>query len=308
MVTGLSTIENNETAKSSAEKALGLVAGEGALPSILAQSAKEKGYRVVAFALSENARDQVVSIVDKVHLIAPGQLGRNAKLFKEEGLSEAVFVGKVPKLNLLRNITKLDWVAIKELSRLPNFNDDTIQFAMGDFMEAQGIRVLTQSEFLRHMFPGVGVMTRRKPTAEEYADIDYGMKMAKEIARLDIGQTVIIRDRMIVAIEAIEGTDEAIRRAVSYARAPVVVVKVAKPNQDQRFDIPTVGLNTLNCMLSDKPGGVLALEADETLVVEKEAMIQFCDQNQISMVLVKHNHTSENGHNDPDHARKVSSS
>lgn len=294
MASKASAVEIRESANPAIEQALGLVAGEGSLPAILAQSAKDRGFRVVAFALSENACDAVEKIVDKVHLIAPGQLGRNAKLFKEEGLNQAVFVGKVPKLNLLRNLTKLDWVAIKELSRLPNFNDDTIQFAMGDFMEAQGIKVLTQSEFLKHLFPGIGVLSKRRPTSEEYADIDYGMTMAKEIARLDIGQTVIVRNRMILAIEAIEGTDEAIKRAVHYARGPVVVVKVAKPNQDQRFDIPTVGMNTLNCMLCDKPGGVLALEASETMVVEQEEMVRFCDQNQISMVSVAHKHANGN--------------
>src|SRR5262249_29248366 len=122
---------------------------------------------------------------------------------------------------------------------------------------------------------------------QEYADIEFGKRVAKEIAKLDIGQTVIVRDQMIVAIEAIEGTDRAIKRAVDLAKAPVVVVKVAKPNQDQRFDIPTVGLNTLNSMLAPTPGGVLALEANETMVVEREEMIDFCDQHQISMVAIK---------------------
>ena len=197
--------------------ALGLIAGEGKLPVILARAAKEKGYRVVGFALSEAAGHQLEDIVDKIYQIAPGQLGRNRQLFIEEGLKQAVFVGKVPKLNLLRNITKLDWTAIKTLAKLPNLNDDTIQFAVGDFMETAGIKVLTQSEFLRHLFPDVGVLTKRQPNAEEYADIDYGFKVAKEIARLDIGQTVIVRKRMILAIEAIEGTDEAIKRAVNYA-------------------------------------------------------------------------------------------
>jgi DUF1009 family protein len=267
-------------------KTLGLIAGDGKLPPILAQSAKTKGYRVVAFALSEDAQEAMTRIADKVYLIAPGQLGRNLQLFRKEELKEAVFVGKVPKINLLRNLAKLDWVAIKELSRLPNFNDDTIQFAMGDFMENSGVRVLTQSEFLRDLFPGVGLLAKRQPNAEEYADIDFGFKVAKEIARLDIGQTVIVRERMVLAIEAIEGTDEAIKRAVSYARGPVVVVKVAKPNQDQRFDIPTVGLNTLNCMAGAKSGGVLAMQANETLVVEMEEMVKFCDDHDIAMVSV----------------------
>src|SRR5262249_20945258 len=148
-----------------------------------------------------------------------------------------------------------------------NFSDDTIQCAVGDIMESHGVKVLTQSEFLRHLFPEVGVLTKRRPTTEEFADVNYGLKIAKEIARLDIGQTVIVRDRMIIAIEGVEGTDEAIKRAVGYARGPVVVVKVAKPNQDQRFDIPTVGINTLMSMQAQQPGGVLALEAKETFVV-----------------------------------------
>ncbi len=284
------TDTNRSMTNTSTEKALGLIAGEGKLPSILAQSAKEKGYRVIGFALSDAAAHQLEHIVDKVYQIAPGQVGRSRELFDKEGLKNAVFVGKVPKLNLLRNIHKLDWTAIKLISKLPNLNDDAIQFAVGDFMESHGIRVLTQSEFLRDLFPEVGVLTKRQPSAEEYADINYGFKVAKEIARLDIGQTVVVRNRMILAIEAIEGTDEAIKRAVNYARGPIVVVKVAKPNQDQRFDIPTVGMSTLNSMLSSEhgktDGSVLAVEANETMVVEKDEMTKFCDEHNMIMVAI----------------------
>ncbi len=272
-------------------KAVGLIAGEGKLPAILAQSAKDKGYRVVGFALSLTAAQQLEHFVDKIYQIAPGQLGRSRQLFDQESLKAAVLIGKVPKINLLRNIHKLDWTAIKVLSKLPNFNDDSIQFAVGDFMESNGVRVLTQSEFLRHLFPEVGVITKRQPTTEEYADINYGFKMAKEIARLDIGQTVVVRNRMILSIEAIEGTDEAIKRAVNYARGPVVVVKVAKPNQDQRFDIPTVGMSTLESMLPQSNnhkeyGGVLAVEAKETMIVERDEMVKFCDAHNMSLVAV----------------------
>ncbi len=285
-----SLIQKIDIEKQTATKALGLVAGEGKLPAILAQSAKERGYRVVGFALSDTAAHQIDQIVDKIYQIAPGQMGRNRQLFDNEGLKEAVFVGKVPKINFLRNITKLDWTAIKIISKLPSMNDDAIQFAVGDYLEGNGIKVLTQSEFLRHLFPEVGILTKRQPTVEEYADINYGFKMAKEIARLDIGQTVVVRNRMILAIEAIEGTDEAIKRAVNYARGPVVVVKVAKPNQDQRFDIPTVGLSTLNSMLLPEQGktsgGVLAIEAKETMVVEEEQMVGFCNDHDMTMVAV----------------------
>lgn len=265
---------------------LGLVAGEGKLPSILARSAKEKGYNVVALCLSEEAQMRVEPHCRKTYLVAPGQLGRNMKLLKQEAVKQMVFIGKVPKLDILKNLTKFDWTAVKELSKLPDFNDDTIQRAMGDFAETQGVKVLTQSEFLPELFADVGVLSKRQPTTEEYADIEFGKRLAKEVARLDIGQTVVVKDQMIIAIEAIEGTDRAIRRGVELAKGPVVVVKVARPNQDQRFDIPTAGLSTLNAMLSSKPGGVLALEAQETLLVERDEMIAFCDRHEISMVAV----------------------
>ncbi len=135
-----SLMQKINTEQSATTKALGLVAGEGKLPAILAQAAKEKGYRVVGFALSDTAAHQIEHIVDSIYQIAPGQLGRNRELFEKERLKEAVFVGKVPKLNLLRNITKLDWTAIKMISKLPNLNDDAIQFAVGDFMESNGIK------------------------------------------------------------------------------------------------------------------------------------------------------------------------
>ena len=261
---------------------LGLVAGEGKLPAILAQSAKERGYKVVALALSPEAYARVSPHADTVHEVSPGQLGKSMKILEQANAKSAVFIGKVPKLNLLRNLHKLDWMAVTELSRLPNFNDDTIQSAVGDILEARGVKVLTQTEFLRHLFPEVGVISKREPSAAEYADIEFGLKVAREIARLDIGQCVVVKDRMILAVEAIEGTDETIKRAVILARGPVVVVKVAKVGQDQRFDTPTVGMNTMQAMTAEKPGGVLAIE--KTMVVERDEMVEYADKHDISIV------------------------
>jgi DUF1009 family protein len=265
---------------------LGLVAGDGKLPAILAQSAKQKGYKIVAVALSPEAKARVMPHADEAHEVHPGQVGKALKIMQDAGCTGVVLIGKVPKLNLLWNWHKLDWVAVKELSRLPNFNDDTIQSAVGDLIESHGVEVLTQSEFLRHLFPEVGLLTKREPTVGEYADIEYGLKIAKEIARMDIGQTIAVKDRMILAVEAIEGTDEAIKRAVRLARGPVVVIKVSRSNQDQRFDIPTVGMSTLQSMTAEKPGGVLAVGAGETMVVEKEEMAAYADAHGISIVAV----------------------
>src|SRR5271156_5138390 len=154
---------------------LGLIAGDGNLPPILAQSAREKGYRVVALALSEEALARVAPHADVHHLIAPGQLGRNLKLLQENKCTNAVFIGKVPKLNLLRSLHKLDWMGIKEVSKLPNFKDNTISTHIGNVIEGHGIKVLTQIEFLRHLFPDIGVLSSREPTAAEYADIKFGL-------------------------------------------------------------------------------------------------------------------------------------
>jgi DUF1009 family protein len=277
---GRKAIENGNGAM------LGLVAGAGKLPGLLAKSAKEKGYRVISLCLCDEAVPRVEPHSEKTFQIAAGQLHRNLSILQSNSVKDMVFIGKVPKLEFLKNIAKFDWLAIRELSKLNDFNDDTIQFRMGSLLKEFDITVRSQAAFLTELFPDVGVMSKRKPSAQEYVDIQFGKRIAKEIARQDIGQTVVVRDQMIMAIEAIEGTDKAIRRAVELAKGPVVVVKVSKPNQDQRFDIPTVGLNTLNSMLGPKPGGVLAIEAHETMVVDKEEMIEFCEKHNLSMVAI----------------------
>lgn len=267
-------------------RVLGIIAGDGKLPPMLAQSAREKGYKVVSLALTEDAQARMQPLCDALLHSPPGLLGRNISWLKTQGVQDVVFIGKLNKVQLLRNILKIDLTAIREMSKLANLNDGSIQTAVGGFMESQGMRVVTQSEFLPQLFPSVGVMTKRQPTAAEYVDIEYGYKIAKELARMEIGQTVVVRDRMIIAIEAIEGTDEAIKRGVQLADGPVVVVKVARPVQDERFDIPAAGLRTLNAMLCKKPGGILALAAGEVMMVEKEEMIAFADEHQMSIVAV----------------------
>jgi len=267
-------------------KRLALVAGGGKLPAVLAQSAKEKGYDVVAFTVADEAPARVEPHCVKIIKIAPGQLGRNLQHIKDEGLEEVVFIGKLHKIELLRSLHKLDWAAIRELSRMPDFRDDTIQATVGKLADQHGLRILTQSEFLRHIYPQVGVITKRQPTVDEYADVEFGTNIARELARLGIGQTVVVKDRMILAVEALEGTDAAIRRGVEMARGPVVVCKVPRFDQDKRFDTPTVGMNTLKAMLAPKGGGVLAVAANETLVVDESDMAVFADRNNMSIVAV----------------------
>ena len=269
------------------ETVLGLIAGEGKLPGLLAQAARAQGIRVVAIALSDAAKSAVQPHADSTFECAPGQLGKAHKLLNQTGVNTVVFIGKIPKLSVLRNLHKFDGQALKFFMRLPALDDDTIGRCVGEYMEANGFTVIKQTHFLRHLFPEVGLLSKREPTADEYSDLLYGVKVAKEIARLDIGQTVIVGDSMILAIEAVEGTDEAIRRAVTLSRGRLVVCKVAKAGHDNRFDIPAVGMNTLRAMLSDgKLGCVLAIEAGGTMVVEREEMIEYCNQHNIAFVAV----------------------
>ncbi|MBS1956622.1 MAG: UDP-2,3-diacylglucosamine diphosphatase LpxI [Cyanobacteria bacterium SZAS-4] len=284
-MTGTSAI-NQKQESTTKGGILGLIAGDGTLPSLLAKSAKARGFKIVCLALTDEAYKNVEPNADVNIRIAPGQLGRNFKLLQQNKCDSAVFIGKVRKLNVLKNLHKFDWTAVRELSQLSNLNDDSIQVRMGELIEELGIKVLTQSEFLRELFPEVGVLTKRQPTAQEYVDIEYGKKMAKECARLDIGQTVVVRNRILLAVEAAEGTDEAIKRGVQLSRGSVVVVKVAKPGQDQRFDIPTVGMTTLESMKSEAGGGVLAVEAHETMVVDREAMVAYADSVGIAITAV----------------------
>ncbi len=263
---------------------LAIVAGAGKLPVLLARSAKERGYRVASFPFSEDSIANLKPVSDAVHQIYLGALGATLKWVKKENVTDVVFVGKFPKVNLLRTLYKLDWEAVKFLSKLKNFNDESIQLAVGELLESHGVLVRAQSDFLQELFPEVGVLTKRIPTADEYADIEYGIGVARELARQDIGQTVVVRDRMVVALEGLEGTDETIKRGVVLAQKPIVVAKVARPKQDPRFDVPAVGMNTIKAMVAPKPGGVLALEAGGTMMVDRDEMIEFADANHISIV------------------------
>ncbi len=280
----VSQLTQNRESGSKTRGTLAIVAGAGKLPVLLAQSAKERGYRVAAFPFAEESIPNLKPHCDAVHRIYLGALGATLKWVKKETVTDVVFVGKFPKVHLLRALYKLDWEAIKFLSKLKNFNDESIQLAVGELLESYGVVVRAQKDFLQELFPEVGVLTKRIPTADEYADIEYGIGVARELARQDIGQTVVVRDRMVVALEGLEGTDETIKRAVALAQKPIVVAKVARPKQDPRFDIPAVGMTTMNAMLGPKPGGILALEAGGTMMVDRDEMIAFADAHNISIV------------------------
>ena len=264
---------------------LAIVAGNGDLTTVVAKSAKEQGFNAYGLAITEEAKHKLKNVCNKVYRFSPGQISKILDLLKNEVINQVVFIGKVPKLDLLRNIHKLDWIAIKSLNKLSNLNDDSIHNGIVDLLSKHDVKVLPQTLFLKHLFLEKEVLSKRKPTLEERIDIEYGYDVAKKVASLDIGQTVVVKNKMILAIEAIEGTNEAIKRGCLLAKSEVVVVKVAKPNQDERFDIPTIGEETIK-VLKDNGGGILAFEANKTIVADKEKIVSIADRFNICLVAV----------------------
>ena len=264
---------------------LAIVAGNGELTTLLAKSAKEQGFNTCAIAVTNEAEKRLEGLCNKLYRFAPGQLSKMLNLIKEEMIEDIVFIGKVPKLDLLRNVHKLDWAAIKHLSTLQNLNDDSIHNGIVELLNKSNITVLSQTKFLKHLFLEKEILSKRKPSLEERVDIEYGYAMAKKVASLDIGQTVVVKNKMILAIEAIEGTDEAIKRGCLLAKSDAVVVKVSKPNQDERFDIPTIGENTIETLAKYK-GSILAFEANKTIVTNKENLIKKADEHNLCLLAI----------------------
>lgn len=261
-----------------------LIAGDGLLPVKMAQSAKENGFNVVCVSLSSDNYKELKKHCSKVISLGCGQINSIEKFLVEEGVKQLTFLGKVSKTTLLKR-PKLEPKAIECLKTIFQKNDDAIMLKIVEELEKIGVTVLDQTIFIKNLMVQKGVLTNLKPTEDQLYDIEYGFKTAKEMGKLDIGQSVVTKDHMIMAVEAIEGTDRCIKRGARLARKNAVIVKVAKPNQDKRFDIPTVGTRTLRTMKRYK-ASVLALEAGETIIVNQSEMIDYANRHNISIVAV----------------------
>ncbi|MBI5815402.1 MAG: LpxI family protein [Nitrospinae bacterium] len=265
-------------------KPAGLIAGKGELPAIFAREAVCAGREVVAVVFDQAAAELLAPIVSSVNLMGLGQAGKVISTFKKSGVTEITMLGKVDKRVLYKN-PKFDLKALSIMRSLDLKNDDAVMNAITGALEKEGFTVVSQTEFLKHHMPGAGLLAGRAPLEAQRADITFGMKMARGIAAMDIGQTVVVKDGAVLAVEAIEGTDEAIERGARIAGEGAVVCKVAKPDQDERFDVPAVGVTTVETMGRFK-ASVLAVEAGKTLVVDMPAMEQVCSRYGISFVAV----------------------
>ncbi|MCK5426803.1 MAG: UDP-2,3-diacylglucosamine diphosphatase LpxI [Thermodesulfovibrionia bacterium] len=266
-------------------KQLGIIAGHGDLPRAIASEAKKMGYRVTAIALHPFGDESLKTFVDIFHKIRIGNFGKIINVLKKECITETVLAGKVHKSILYKDKKSLvpDLRAVKFLLSLKDYSDMTLLQAISKELKKDGITVLNTTSFTKNLLTPEGVLTKIHPNQRQYEDIEFGWVIAKEIGRLDIGQTVVVKDKAVMAVEALEGTDEAIVRGGTLAKKDAVVIKVSRPQQDMRFDVPVVGLNTLSAIRQVK-AKVLALEAGKSIIVDKEKFVKQADRVGIIIV------------------------
>ncbi|HSO71937.1 MAG TPA: UDP-2,3-diacylglucosamine diphosphatase LpxI [Thermodesulfobacteriota bacterium] len=261
---------------------IGLIAGKSKFPLIFAQSARKQGIEVVAAAHRGETDPDLEGLVSDLEWVSVGQLGRIIKFFQKAGVTRAVMAGGITKGRLFTHL-RPDLRALKLLSRMKHVGDDGILRGVAAELEGEGITIVSPAPYLTDLLAPAGVLSRRRPSAEQMRDIDFGADIAKEIGRLDIGQCVVVRRQAVLAVEAIDGTDATIRRGGLLAGEKAVVVKVSKPNQDLRFDVPAVGLGTIQVMQEVK-ASALALEAGKTLIFERTEMLQLADRLRIAVI------------------------
>ncbi len=261
---------------------IGLIAGNGQFPIIFAKAAKAKGLSVYAAAHINEATADLEKEVAAIEWIHVGQIKRIIKFFKAHSVSEAVLIGAITKTRLFTDI-RPDTKALALLARMRNTSDDGMLRAFADLMESEGITIRESTFLLPELLAKEGCLTQRKPSKTEKADMEVGWKIAKEIGRLDIGQCVVVAKGSILAVEAIDGSDATILRGGKLGKGHAVVVKICKPDQDFRFDIPAVGAQTIRTM-HEAGAKVLAIEAGKTVVFDQEEMIALANQFGISIV------------------------
>ncbi|HZY30627.1 MAG TPA: UDP-2,3-diacylglucosamine diphosphatase LpxI, partial [Candidatus Methylomirabilis sp.] len=258
-----------ETVKSM--ERLGIIAGGGPLPVIAAREARAQGLKVVAVAIEEAASSDLADEVDSISWVGAGQLGRLMSALRREQVADAVMLGKVP-LTLYFSQVRTDLQGIAFYLGLKDRRGDSILVALADRLRDEGITLHDCRRFLSSIVVRKGLLTARAPTVEEQRNIGFGREMARAIAGLKIGQTVVVKRRTVLAVESIEGTDATIRRGGALGKGGVVVVKVGRPDQDMRFDLPVVGPDTVTA-LEEAGATALAMDADQTLMVDQDTVV-----------------------------------
>ncbi len=261
---------------------IGIIAGGGQFPLLFIEAAHQAGRKVFVVAHKNETDPKVTEAADLSCWVKLGQLGKIIKFFTQNGVTETVFLGTITKTRIFRDVLP-DFKGMTLWNKIDNKQDDAILRAVASSLEEDGIKVLESTLFLENLLFPQGVLTRKKPTKEQIKDIKFGWKHARAIGALDIGQCVVVRDCSVVAVEAIEGTDATILRGGALAKEKAVVVKLRKPGQDFRFDLPATGLKTIES-LKKVNGAVLAVEAEQSLLFDREKMIKAADDAGIVVV------------------------
>ena len=260
-----------------------IIAGNGRFPFLVLEAAREQGIDPVVFAIREEAAPQLSEKTSSIHWLSLGEISRFLDLLRDEGVEKVLLAGQVKHVQLFSAI-KPDRAMADALGQLERRNTDALIGAFVEMLEGRGIEVLDSTFVLKPLLAGAGILTERQPDESELSDVEYGQQIARKIAAMDIGQTVVVADRACIAVEAMEGTDATIERAAGLSNGRrLVVVKVSKPQQDMRFDVPVVGAATLNVMKKCN-GRVLAVDAGRTLFFERDLLLQRANQEAISVL------------------------
>ncbi len=270
---------------------IGLIAGGGQFPLLFAAAAKKRGRKVVAVCHQNETAAELADRVDAACWVKLGQLGKIIKFFRGRGVQETVFCGTITKTRIFKDILP-DLKGLTLWNKIDTRLDDAILRAVACALEDEGIKVLASTCYLEHLFFPKGVLTRKRPSKEQVEDIRFGWKIAREVGRLDIGQCVVVRGRSVLAVEAIEGTDAAIKRGGELVGSGIVVVKLKKPGQDFRFDLPATGTKTIETLAAVN-GAVLAVEAGQSLIFDCDAMVAAANRAGIVVVGLEENEAGE---------------
>ena len=274
----------------------GLIAGNGRFPFMVVEGARRAGVSLSVAAIREETDPLIEKEVESVTWVGIGQLGKMIRFFKGEGVEKAIMAGQVKHVQIFSGAVP-DARMLKMLLKLPRRNTNSLIGAIADELASEGIDLIDSTYFLRDYLPAAGTLTHRKPGVAERADVDYGLEIAREMSRLDLGQTIVVRGKACVAIEAMEGTDATIRRAGELMRSrearskirltsgPLTVLKLSKPDQDMRFDVPVVGVPTIESML-DAGATCLCVSAGKTLMFDRDEMVVLADRNKIAILAV----------------------
>ncbi|MSO20689.1 MAG: LpxI family protein [Acidobacteria bacterium] len=271
------------TSQSASTIRYGLIAGNGQFPFLVLEAARSRGIEMVVAAIREEASPDLAAHASRLHWLSLGELSRLIDVFKQEGVSRAVMAGQVRHNKIFSSI-RPDWKLVKVLMSLREKNTDALIGGVAKVLLEEGIVLEDSTLFLQPLLAGAGVLTRRAPNEDEMRNIEYGLKVARELARWDIGQSIVVAGQACVAVEAMEGTDAVIRRAAQLAAGqPLTVVKVSKPAQDMRFDVPVVGMSTIEVM-RESGATALSIDAGKALLFDRDALLAAADEAGIAMV------------------------